>query len=125
MNGFEFPGYKHYITIDEKGCIVSGWSDAIFPEKDKSNAICINENGSYQFYLTDIKDPNPSLNNMDDIPLYKWDDGSVLKRTDSEIEADRAERIANQSAPESTEMEKMRADLDYVMLMNGLDVDPN
>lgn len=116
---------KHYITVDDQNHIIDGWSNGPHPERDTTDAICLNEQGSYQFRLMPIGEENPSLYTMDGIPLYNWNGEQVIKRSDEEIEADRAEMIANQPTPEPTEIEKLRADLDYVMLMNGLDVDPN
>lgn len=116
---------KHYISVDAQNRIIDSWSNGPHPEKDINNAICINDIGSYQFRLFPDGEENPVLFTDDMIPLYKWDGESIISRTDEEIEADRAEMIANQPTPKPTEIEKLRADLDYVMLMNGLDVDPN
>lgn len=116
---------KYYITVDAQNRIIDGWSDGPYPKRDTSDTICINEQGGYQFRLTPNGEENSPLYTMDGIPLYRWDGEKVVSRTEEEIEADRAEMIADQPTPEPTEMEKLRADLDYVMLMNGLDVDPN
>lgn len=86
----DFIGNKHYITVDDRGRIVDGWSDGPHPEKDTTGAICINEEGGYQFRLHPGGEENPSLWDMDGIPLYKWEDGEVKPRTEEEIEADRA-----------------------------------
>ena len=83
---------KHYITLDEQNHIVNGFSDAFCQPTDTD--ICINEHGGYQFRLFPDGEENPSLfdwNGM--IPLYKWENGEVIKRTEEEIEADR--KIAN------------------------------
>ena len=52
---------------------------------------------------------------MDGIPLYKYD-GAVQERSPEEIEADRALI----PPPPPSEMEQMRADLDFVMVMTDL-----
>lgn len=83
-------GNKHYINVDDRGRIVDGWSDGPHPEKDPTGAICINEEGGYQFRLHPGGEENPALWDMDGIPLYKYVDGEVLERTPEEIEADRA-----------------------------------
>ena len=41
----------HYVTTDKQGHIISGWSNGPHPERDTANAICINEQGGYQFRL--------------------------------------------------------------------------
>lgn len=89
--GPEFePVYnKHYITADAQGRITGGWSDGPHPDKDITNAACINDQGGYQFRLTPGGEENPPLYTMDGIPLYKWDGAQVLPRTQEEIEADR------------------------------------
>lgn len=80
---------KHYIVVDEFGNITSVWSDGPHYMKDTSNAVCITEEGSYQFRFTPGGEENPSIFTEDGIPMYKWDGTRVIKRTDDEIEADR------------------------------------
>lgn len=77
---------KHYITIDDRGRIVNGFSDAFRNPSDTD--ICINEQGGYQFRLFPNGEENPAL--FADpymIHMYKWD-GEVIKRNAEEIEAD-------------------------------------
>ena len=97
---------KHYITTDAQGRITSGWSDGPHPDRDAINAICINEQGGYQFRLSHGGEENPPLYTMDGVPLYRWDGESAVPRTAEEIEADRvpslesvqAEKLAQLSA---------------------------
>lgn len=113
---------KHYITVDERNRIIDGWSDGPHrDDKDPESAICINNKGGYQFRL--ILDgveteENPALWTMDGIPLYKYVDGTVQKRSEEEIEADRALI----PPPPPSEMEKLRADVDYIAVMGGVDL---
>ena len=79
---------QHFIETDASGNIIRGWSDAFAPATE--NAICINEQGGYQFRLWPEGEENPSLFTMDGIPLYKWDGQQVIARDEVEIEADRA-----------------------------------
>ena len=79
----------HYIITDSQGRIVDGWSDGPHPNRDITDAICINEQGGYQFRLTPDGEENPPLYTMDGIPLYRWDGAQVLPRTQEEIAADR------------------------------------
>ena len=82
---------KHYITVDDQSRIVDGWSDGSHPERDTSEAVCINEQGGYQFRLAPDGEENPVLYDWDGmIPLYRWDGAKVIQRTPEEIEADRA-----------------------------------
>lgn len=115
---FEFYN-KHYITVDDKSRITDVWSDGPLPEKDTTDAICINEKGSYQVYLTvDGKrtEENPRWLTYDGIPLYKWDGEQVIARTEEEIAADRAAIPAPPPSPQ----EQLRADVDFLAAMQGV-----
>ncbi|MCI8624642.1 MAG: hypothetical protein HFG26_13420 [Provencibacterium sp.] len=79
---------RHYIRIDSKSCITTGWSDGPHPERDTLDAICINEQGGYQFRMFPDGIENPPLNTEDGIPLYRWDGKQVQPRTAEEIERD-------------------------------------
>lgn len=74
----EENGYcKHYIVIDGDGGITDGWSDGPFPDKSVEEAICLYEQGGYQFCLFAPREskeftPNPKLAATDGKPLYKW-----------------------------------------------------
>lgn len=105
--------HAHYITIDAQSRIVDGWSDGPHPERDSTGAICINEEGGYQFRLYLDGEENPALWNMESIPLYKWWDGQVVPRTEEEIAADRA---AIPEPPPSAQ-ERMEAQVTYTAMM--------
>lgn len=110
---------RHYIRTREDGAIVDVWSDGPHPKKDTENAVCINDKGSYQVYL--VVDgvrtrENPDWMTGDGIPLYKWDGERVVKRTEEEIVADRAEIPPAPPSP----MEQLRADVDFLMVMSDL-----
>ncbi len=110
---------KHYITIDAKNHIIDAWSDGPHPERSTEKAVCINEKGSYQVYLSiDGKrtEENPRWLTDDGIPLYKWDGKQVVPRTESEIAADRAAI----PAPPPSEQEQLRADIDFLAAMQGV-----
>lgn len=79
---------KHYIFIDARDRITSGWSDGPQPDRDTTKAICINKQGGYQFRLFPDGEENPPLYTMDGIPLYKWNK-KIIMRTEWEIEEDR------------------------------------
>lgn len=107
---------KHYITTDAQGLITAGWSDGPSPERDIANAICINEQGGYQFRLSPGGEENPPLYTVDGIPLYRWDGTQVLPRTEAEIAADRAAL----PKPPPTAQEQLRADVDFLAAMQGV-----
>lgn len=81
---------KHYITVDGKNRILSGWSDGPHPDRDTAGAVLLTDKGGYQFRLRPDGEENPMLADMDGVPLYKLEDGYPVRRTGEEIEADRA-----------------------------------
>lgn len=107
---------KHYIATDIEGRITDGWSDGPCPDRDTANAVCINEQGGYQFRLFPGGEENPPLYMMDGIPLYKWDGEQVIARTEEEIEAGRA----SIPAPPPSPQEQLRADVDFLAAMQGV-----
>lgn len=107
---------KHYIAARADGVIIAGWSNGPNPDRNTADAICINEQGGYQFRLFPNGEENPSLCDMDGIPLYKWDGQAVQLRTEAEIAAERAAI----PAPPPSEMERLRADIDFLAAMGGL-----
>lgn len=88
---------KHYISLDGRGCIVDGFSDAFRVPAETD--ICINERGGYQFRLFPDGEENPALSEENAIPLYKYVDGAVVKRTAEEIAADIASIPAKGDTP--------------------------
>lgn len=109
---------KHYIITDTESRITSGWSDGPAPDRDATGAICINEQGGYQFRLFPGGEENPNLYTMDGIPLYKWDGAQAIHRTEEEIAADRS---AIPEPPPSAQ-EQLRADVDFLAAMQGVNL---
>lgn len=113
----DFETYnRHYIITDDQGRITEGWSDGPHPTRDTTGAICINEQGGYQFRLTPDGEENSPLYTVDGIPMYSWDEESVVPRTEAEIAADRAAI----PAPPPTPQEQLRADVDFLAAMQGV-----
>ena len=95
---------KHYITINDHGEIISGFSDAF--RQPSENDICINEQGGYQFRLFPDGEENPPLYDyMSMIPLYRWDGSQVVPRSAEELDADRAAWAARIAADEAERRE--------------------
>ncbi len=117
MDEFDFYN-KHYITVDDQHRITDGWSDGPLRDRPTEGAVCINDKGGYQFRLYPDGEENPVLYTMEGIPLYKYVDGAVQERTPEEIEADRALI----PPPPPSETEKLRADVDYIAVMGGIDL---
>ena len=107
---------RHYIIIDAQNRITSGWSDGPYRDRDTIDAICINEQGEYQFRLTPDGEANPSFNTPDGISLYCWDGNQVIPRSEEEIAADRAAI----PEPMPTPQEQLRADVDFLAALQGV-----
>ena len=107
---------RHYIAIDAQGRITSGWSDGPQGDRDTTGAVCINEAGGYQFRLHPGGEENPPLYTEDGIPLYRWDGERVVRRSEEEVQADRAAL----PAPAPSEQERLRADVDFLAAMQGV-----
>ena len=104
---------KHYIRIREDGCIVDGFSDAF--REPTEDAILLNDQGGYQFRLFPGGEENPHIfdwNGM--IPLYKYENGEVVKRTEEEVELDRAALPGLDDTPtEAEDTASMLVDHEY------------
>ena len=107
---------RHYIAIDAQGRITSGWSDGPQRDRDTTGAVCINEAGGYQFRLHPGGEENPPLYTEDGIPLYRWDGEQIVRRSEEEVQADRAAL----PAPAPSEQERLRADVDFLAAMQGV-----
>lgn len=111
------PHYnRHYITTDVRDRVTACWSDGPHPDRDTTGAICISEQGGYQFRLFPGGEENPPIYTMDGIPLYRWDGAQVLPRTEEEIEAD----LAEIPDPPPSPQEQLRADVDFLAALQGV-----
>ena len=102
---------KHYITVDDAGRILDGFSDAFSDPGE--NDICINERGGYQFRIFPGGEENPRLREGHGVPLYKYVGGAVIERTRKEIDAD----LVLLPEPEPTADEKRDAQIFYTAMM--------
>lgn len=98
--------HMHFIFLDGENRIIDGWSDGLFPDKPTDEAICINEQGGYQFRLFPDGEENPALIDSDGVHLWKWV-GEVLPTTEEERTAERAS--FPQPAPEPDVWAEMAA----------------
>ena len=105
---------KHYIRIREDGCIVDGFSDAF--RQPAMDAICIHEQGGYQFRLFPGGEENPALFDWESmIPLYKYEGGEVVKRTEEEMETEKA--AIPVTPPQPTQLDRVEAQATYTAMM--------
>lgn len=104
---------KHYITVDGQGRIMDAWSNGPCPDKDITGAVCISEEGGYQFRMVPGGEENPILIDRHGIPRYKWEAGQAVERTAEEIAADRAAL----PTPGPSAQEKLEAQVAYTAIM--------
>ena len=107
--------YTHYIKVDEEGRIQDGWSDGPHYDRDTTGATLLTDQGSYQFRLWADGEENPTLWTFPEkIPLYKWNGEVVERRTEEEIEAEKAEIPAPNPSPTAQEdVDAMLVDHEY------------
>ena len=97
---------------------MNGFSDAF--RQPAEDAICINQQGGYQFRLFPNGEENPCLFDWEDmIPLYKYEDGGVLHRTEEEIEAERAILSLPTAEEIRTQRDKLLAETDWTQVLDA------
>lgn len=104
---------KHYITVDDRGRITDGFSDAF--RQPSEYDICINEKGRYQFRLGSGRVENPSLRDRHGVPLYKYEAGEIIRRTMEEIAEDIAAIQKPEEAP--SRLDQIEAQATYTAMM--------
>lgn len=108
---------KVYIKHDARTppCVTACEGGFTEPE-DKTDWKLIDEGTGEKYSLCQSHYFGGGLYTMDGIPRYKYVDGVCSLRTDAEIEADRAAIPA--AAPSASE--KLRADVDFLSAMTGV-----
>ena len=117
----EYLKSKVYIQIDEKNRILrceGGYTMSNI--KNIEDWILIDEGIGDKYNLCQSHYFEGGLYNFEGIPLYKWENGAVVKRTDDEIKAEEEAIIPVE--PEPTEAEQMRADIEYLAIMTGVEL---
>lgn len=107
---------KHYITVDAQNRVTDAWSDGPNPDKDTTGALLVTDQGGYQFRFDRGGEENPALYTSDGIPLYRWDGERIMLRSKAEIEEDRAAI----PVPPPSDLERIRADVDFLAAMQGV-----
>ena len=106
---------KVYIQTDTEGRILRCEGGYTTPA-DLTGWIEIDEGTGDKYDLCQSHYFDGGLYTVDGIPLYRWDGSVAVLRTEEELEADRAAR----PAPEPTEQEQLRADVDFLLAMGGV-----
>ena len=104
---------KHYISVDERGRVMDGWSDGPCPERETAGAVLLTDRGGYQFRLAPGGEENPCLVSREGVPLYAWDGEKVTARSAEEIAAD----AAALPKPGPTASQKLEAQVTYTAMM--------
>ena len=108
---------KVYIKTDDQGRVLHCEGGYTTPA-DLRDWIEIDEGTGDRYNLCQSHYFDVGLYTMDGIPRYRWDGSQVHLRTDDEIEADRAAI----PAPPPSEQEQLRADVDYIAAMTGVEL---
>ena len=103
--------FKHYIKCDKQGRIVDVWSNGPASKRDITDAICINEQGGYQFRFSPDGEENPFIFTDEGVPMYAWNGESVVERPGEEIAADTA-ALLNSPEVRAKEIKILLAELD-------------
>lgn len=106
---------KVYIKTDTAGKITRCEGGYTTPA-DLTGWTYIDEGNGDKYNLCQSHYFDGGLYTMEGIPRYKYADGACSLRTDKEIEADRAAI----PAPGPSASEKLRADVDFLSAMTGV-----
>ena len=106
---------KVYIQTDAQGSILRCEGGYTTPA-DLTGWTYIDEGSGDRYNLCQSHYFDGGLYTEDGIPLYRWDGTQGVRRTEEEIEADRA----MVPAPPPSEAERTRADLDYLAALQGV-----
>lgn len=111
---------RYYLKTRDDGAIIDAFSDG--PHNDKStDGYIIFGQGGYQLRLTingKQTEENPPLYTMEGIPLYKYVNGEIVNRGDAEIQSE----IDMIPPPAPSAQEQLRADVDFIAVMTGVDL---
>lgn len=120
---FEIPKSKVYIQTDNDDRILRCVGGYTTPA-DLTGWAYIDEGTGDRYNLAQSHYFAGGLYTMDGIPRYKWDGTHAILRTDEEIEADRAsiQDPDPEPDPEPTELEQLRADMDYISMETGVEL---
>ena len=113
---FETPKSHVYIKVDEQGRITRCEGEYTLPANLDGWTLIEEGTPCDRLNLAQSHYFDGGLYTMDGIPRYRWDGTQAVERTEEELEADRAAR----PAPEPTEQEQLRADVDFLLAMGGV-----
>ena len=107
--------YKVYIQIDDQNRITAINSSAFVPT---DWGIEIDSGTGDKYHHAQGNYFDKGIYTEDRIPRYKLVDGQAQERTEEEIQSDR-DAIPS---PPPTEQEQLRADLDFIAAMTGVEL---
>ena len=114
--GIEMPPpepYRVYVQTDEQGRIIAVNSSAFVPAEWGTEIDSGFGDGFHHAQGNYFPQP---IYTDDGIPRYKLAEGKAVERTEEEIAAD----IAALPSPPPTEQEQIRADIDFIAAMTGV-----
>ena len=113
----EMTKSKVYVKADEHGRITR-CEGGYTTQSDLNGWVQIDEGVGDRYNLCQSHYFTAGLYTGDGIPRYKLVDGKAVERTAEEIEADRAAIIP----PAPSELEQLRADVDFLAIMQGVEL---
>lgn len=117
MEMFKTEPSKVYVKTNDQGCITRCEGGYTTPA-DLTGWTLIDEGYGDRYNLCQSNYFPDSLYTEDGIHRYKLVDGKPVERTEAEIEDDRAAI----PAPPPTKQEQMRADIDFLAAMTGVEL---
>lgn len=111
MQTFEPESYIVYVQTDAQNNIIAINSSAFL--EDTERWIKIDEGLGDKYHHAQCNYFDKPIYTADGVPRYKLVDGKAVERTTEEIQADVPE-------PQPTELEKLRADIDFLSIMTGV-----
>ena len=103
---------KVYVKVDKQNRILCCEGGYTTPN-DLTDWVLIDEGSGDKYNLCQSHYFDKPIYTVDCVPRYKLVDGKAVERTTEEIQADVPE-------PQPTELEKLRADIDFLSIMTGV-----
>lgn len=105
---------KVYAKVDEQGRVTGCEGGYTLSNIDSIDEwVLIDEGTGDRYNLCQVHYFDGGLYTDDGVCRWKYEDGECVLRTDAEIEADRTAR----PTPAPTQTEQLRADVDYLLMM--------
>lgn len=96
--------FNHYVKVDKNGYVIKSYSDAFQPFEEGDYFVETSPDRNYNLELVDYRG----------YPKYKIFEGVLTECNDGDWY-----EYLHTLVKEPTELEKLRADIDYLLMLNG------